>query len=96
MMAAFDSVHEIKPSLYIRLVFFFAPVLYDLFKVIVTSDREQRLAQSVAHVNVLTSDLLNKARNEPEHSEVHESLLGILGILPIYEARFFSCSCFPV
>ena len=83
MMAAFDFIHAIKPSLYMQLIFSFAPILYDLFNVILTSDREQRLAQSVAHLNVLTTDLLSKARKEPEDSEVHRSILGILSMLPM-------------
>lgn len=89
MMAAFDFIHAIKPSLYMQLIFSFAPILYDLFNVILTSDREQRLAQSVAHLNVLTTDLLSKARKEPEDSEVHRSILGILSMLPMLWGKVF-------
>jgi len=94
MMAAFDSIHTIKPSPYIRLIFFFAPILYDLFKVTLTSAREEKLAQSAAHLNVLTTDLLSKVRKEPEDSEVLESVLGILGMLPMYEAMFLRADTF--
>ncbi|KAK2467619.1 hypothetical protein APHAL10511_000474 [Amanita phalloides] len=78
MMAAFDSIHTVKPSPFIRLIHFLSPILYALFKVTLKSVREEKLAQSVAHLNGLTANSLNKSRKEPEDTDFGESVLGIL------------------
>ncbi|KAK2465467.1 hypothetical protein APHAL10511_002359 [Amanita phalloides] len=79
MMAAIDSVHTIQPSSpFMRFKFYFAPVFYALLKVTLTSIRDHKIAQLIAHLNVLTTDLISKACKEPEDSDVHKSVLGLL------------------
>lgn len=73
-----DNFHAIKPSLFIRLMLFITEILYKLFKVPLPNAKEQQLEELGTHFKVLTTDFLIKARKDPEGSDIHRSVLGVI------------------
>jgi len=65
-------------------MFFTTEILYNLFKVTLPNAKEQQFEELAAHFKVLTTDFLIKARKEPEDSIVHQSVLGVLRMLPLF------------
>ena len=57
---------------------FITEILYKLFKVPLPNAKEQQLEELGTHFKVLTTDFLIKAHKDPEDSDVHQSVLGVI------------------
>ncbi|KAK2467623.1 hypothetical protein APHAL10511_000478 [Amanita phalloides] len=78
VLAEIDAYHAIKPSPFIRLMFFIVDKLNSLFNVSLPNAKEQQYKDLATHFKALTTDFLAKAREGPEDSDVHQSILGVM------------------
>lgn len=62
---------------------FITEILYNAFQVPFPNAKEEQLKELATHFKVLTADFLIKARKEPEDSDVHQSVLGVMRMLPL-------------
>ncbi|KAK2467621.1 hypothetical protein APHAL10511_000476 [Amanita phalloides] len=76
VLAQVDAYHAVKPSPFIRLMFFTVEELYSLFHVSLPNAKEQQHKELAIHFKELTADFLVKAREAPEDSDIHKSILG--------------------
>ncbi|KAK2467617.1 hypothetical protein APHAL10511_000472 [Amanita phalloides] len=77
LLAEVDAFHAVKPSPFIRLVFFTVEKLYSLFNVSLPNTTERQFKELATLFKALTTDFLAKAREAPEDSDVHQSVLGV-------------------
>ncbi|KAK2467618.1 hypothetical protein APHAL10511_000473 [Amanita phalloides] len=53
-------------------------MLYNLFKITLPNPKEKQFEEMATHFKVLTTDFLQEARETPEDSAVHQSILGVM------------------
>jgi hypothetical protein len=85
VLNAFNSFSAVKPSLPIRLSLLIGPLFPRLF-VMIPNQRKEKLAEVAASLKVIAIDLLNKASKETKNNDVHQSILGAMGMLLLFRS----------
>ncbi|KAK2463005.1 hypothetical protein APHAL10511_004992 [Amanita phalloides] len=79
IMSGLDVYHAVSPAgRFLRLSFYTGEALYRLFGIILPNARSTQLVEVSDQFKLLTADFLAKARNAPEDSAIHKSVLGVL------------------